>query len=156
MSIIGNFAGTYDPAKVIATFGGVTLSGFTDGDFIRIKYKDARYKMVEGIDGEVGRVRNPSMAGIIEVVLSSTSKANVDLSNIVNEIGVGKAVPFLLTDLSGESWVTASKAWIANAPESIFGKTVTERTWIIECADLEKQDAGVNNNSIFDYVLSLF
>jgi len=136
---VGDFQGTYAAEKVIVTVGGVIVSGFTDGDFITVKYDEDRYMAKSGADGEVGRSKNASRLGTIDIVLSSTSQANDELSALFNLAQIGgydNPVPFGVADLSGRSFAGASKSWIKTAPDLSFGKEITERTWVLQAADL--------------------
>lgn len=135
----GDFQGTYAAEKVVVTVGGVIVTGFTDGDFITAKYDEDRYVKKVGADGEVGRSRNPSKAGTVEIVLSATSKANDELSalfNLAQIAGIDPPIPIAVADLSGRSLAFASKGWVKTAPDLVFGKEVGERTWTLDCADL--------------------
>lgn len=135
----GDFQGTYAAEKVIITIGSVIVSGFTDGDFLTAKYDEDRYFKKVGADGEVGRSKNGSRSGTIEVVLSGTSPANDELSALFNLAqigGIDAPMPMGVADLSGRSVVAASKAWLKTAPDMVFGKEIGERTWTFDCADM--------------------
>lgn len=135
----GDFQGTYAAEKVIITIGGVTISGFTDGDFVTVKYDEDRYTKKAGADGEVGRSKNASRAGTVEVVLSGTSAANDELSALFNLAqigGIDPPVPIAVADLSGRSLAAASNAWIKTVPDLVFGKDITDRSWVFDTADL--------------------
>ena len=139
MSGQGNFQGTYDPAQVIITVGGTIVTGFADGDFITAKYDEDRYNAKAGADGEVGRTKNASRLGTIEIVLASTSLANTELSALFNLSllgGIDNPIPVGVADLSGRGLVVASKCWLKTAPDFVRGKEITENTWVLAAADL--------------------
>ena len=141
----GDYQGTYAPEKVVVTVGGVTVSGFADGDFITAAYDEDRYFKRVGSDGEVGRAKNASKAGTIEIVLSQTSGANDELNAIFGLsalAGIDAAVPVAVADLSGRSLVFASKAWLKTAPEMIMSKEIGDRTWVLDCADMVFSHGG--------------
>lgn len=143
----GDFQGTYAAEKVIVTVGGVNVNGFTDGDFLTAKYDEDRYFKKTGADGEVGRSKNASRAGTIEVVLSGTSAANDELSALFNLAqigGIDAPIPMGVADLSGRSLVGASKAWLKTAPDMVFGAEIGERTWTFDCADMVFNYGGNN------------
>lgn len=147
----GVYHGTYDPEKVIITFGKAILHGFIDGDFVTAKFDEDRYYKIKGADGEVGRSRNPSRAGSIEINLMQTSSANRVLSNLLFTAGrtdITKIVPFSVVDLSGKSLLFSSKSWIKSIPDFTFGMDVGECKWIFDCADLEVFHAGTTDNSL--------
>jgi hypothetical protein len=144
----GIYHGTYAAEKVIITFNNVIITGFTDGDFITAKYDEERYYKVKGTDGEVGRSRNPSRAGVVEVVLMATSPVNKELSDLLTVSEVSKVAPISVQDLSGNSLVFASKSWIKSAPDFVRGKEVGETKWTFDCADLEMYYDGTTDNSL--------
>jgi hypothetical protein len=136
----GNFQGTYSADQVIVTVGGVIVSGFADGDFITAQYDEDRFTKMVGADGEVGRSKNPSRAGNIEITLAASSRANDELSalfNLDSLAGVDAPIAIAVSDLSGRTVIGASKGWIKSAPEVTFGKEIGERVWVLDCADLQ-------------------
>ena len=135
----GDYQGTYAAEKVIVTVGGVIVNGWTDGDFLTVKYDEDRYTHKAGADGEVGRAKTASRAGTIEMTLSATSTANDELSllfNLANIGGIDPPIPVGIADLSGRSFAGAAKAWIKTAPDMTFGKEVGERVWTLQAAGL--------------------
>lgn len=143
----GNYQGTYAAEKVIVTYGGVIITGFGDSDFITVKYRDDRYMDYVGADGEVGRSKNASRVGDIEITLSATSEANDQLSAVFNLSqlgGIDAPLPFGVADLSGRSFAGASKAWLKTAPDLTFGKEITDRVWALTAADLVINFGGNN------------
>ena len=148
----GVFHGTYNAEKVIITFNSVIITGFTDGDFVTVKFDEDRYFKVKGTDGEVGRSRNPSKAGTAEITLMSTSAANTELSDILMTATESKVAPFSVKDLSGSSLAYASKAWIKTAPDFTRGMEVGETVWILDMADLEIQYGGTTDDSLISSI----
>lgn len=141
----GDYQGTYAAEKVVVTVGGVIVTGFTDGDFITAKYDEDRYMSKAGADGEVGRSKNASRMGTIEVVLSSSSFANDELSALFNlgQIGgIDNPVPIGVADLSGRDVATCSNGWIKTTPDMVKGKEISDRTWVFQAADLTLNFGG--------------
>jgi len=146
MSGPGTYQGTYAAEKVVVAVGGVIVSGFGDGDFITAKFDEDRFVKRVGADGEVGRSKNASKSGTIEIVLSGTSGANDELTRLFNLNmigGVDAIIPVSVVDLSGRTVLFAGKAWLKTAPDVVFGKEISDRTWTIDCADLSY---GVGGN----------
>lgn len=141
----GDYQGTYAAEKVVVTVGGVIVTGWGDGDYITAKYDEDRYMAKVGADGEVGRSKNASRLGTIEMVLSSSSKANDELSSLFNlgQIGgIDSPVPVAVSDLSGRDAAFCSNGWLMTTPEMVKGKEVGERTWVFQCADLTLNFGG--------------
>lgn len=153
---LGNFQGTYDPSKVIITIDGVSLHGFGGDDFFTAKYDDDRYTKAKGIDGEVTRIRSLSTSGTLEFTLAASSAANGELNQFNPDFGYIGVAPISITDLSGETVISAEKSWLKVAPEIGMGKEVGEYKWIFDCARMEIVYGGAQNNSVFDLVRNLF
>lgn len=135
----GDLQGTYSAEQVIITVGDVIVTGFTDGDYVTAAYSDQRYTAKAGADGEVARSKTASRMGTIEIVLSHTSAANNELSQLFNLAlmgGESPTVPIQVTDLSGTGQVTASNAWLQSSPDFVRSNEISEVTWTFECADL--------------------
>lgn len=133
--------GTYDPAQVVVTVGGVIVSGFSDGDHITCRRdEDVFFKRV-GSDGGVARARNANKSGEFEFKLLQTSEANDQLSalfatdDLLNDGLV--VIPVAVLDGSGRSLAVATQCWLKTLPEAVFGKEVSERVWVISAADLK-------------------
>ena len=141
----GDYQGTYAAEKVIFTVGGVILSGWTDGDYITVKYDEDRYMSKAGADGEVGRSKNASRMGTFEAVLSSSSKANDELSAIFNLAqigGIDNPIPIAMADLSGRDVAFCSNGWLKTTPDMVKGKEIGDRTWTFQAADLTMNFGG--------------
>lgn len=138
--------GSYDPAQVVATVGGVILSGFSDGDSIIARRSEEMYFLRVGTDGGVGRARNANKSGEFEFKLLQTSRANDMLSALIaanDLINDGLiVVPIAVFDGSGRSLAVATQCWIKSIPEATFGKEVSERVWVFSAADLKVFHGG--------------
>lgn len=152
---LGNFQGTYDPSKVIVTIGGVSLHGFTDGDFFTAEYDEDRYTKIKGVDGEVGRIRTVSTSGKIEFVLSSASQANYELNRFNPDYGYIGVAPISINDLSGNTVIVAESSWLKTSPPITKGKEVGEYKWVFDCAQMQIVVGGQTNNSVFDMIRSM-
>jgi hypothetical protein len=140
--------GSYDPAQVIVTVGGIILSGFSDGDHITARRAEDNYFTRVGADGGVARARNANKMGEFEFKLLQTSTANDLLSalfavdDLVND-GL-TLVPVAVIDGSGRSLAVATQCWLKTLPEGVFGKEVSERIWVLTAADLKIFHGGGN------------
>jgi hypothetical protein len=140
--------GSYDPAQVICTVGGVILSGFSDGDSIIARRSEEMYFTRVGTDGGVARARNANKMGEFEFKLLQTSSVNDLLSSLlaVDDLTNDGLVvlPISVLDGSGRSLAAATQCWIKSVPEATFGKEVSERVWIFSAADLKIFYGGGN------------
>lgn len=152
----GKYHGTYDPEKVIVTIGDNIITGFTAGDFITAKYDDDRYFKIIGVDGEVGRIRNPSNSGTVEITLMASSEANqwFSANGIAEKYGINKPFNLGIRDLSGKTVLFSEKSWIKSYNDISFSDEISDRVWTIDCADLMMVIGGSNSNSLFDSVVA--
>lgn len=136
----------YDPDQVLVIVAGIPLSGWADGEFVRVEYESDAFEDVCGTDGEVSRSKTNDFRATVTVRLMQTSPSNALLSalhtadrNTPGGVGVG---PFLLQDQSGSSLLAGEKCWIRKAPPSSWDRTPTEREWTIRVARLEQFEGG--------------
>lgn len=132
----------YDPKQIVVSIAGLLLaSGFSENNMVKVTREEAVFEKKTGVDGEVTRVRLHNNSGMATVTLMQSSEGNDTLSGLLerdkaapNGAGIGA---FLLKDLNGNTLVRASKAWVKGYPETSFDKSVSERAWEIELADIE-------------------
>lgn len=140
--------GSYDPAQVICTVGGVLLSGFSDGDSIVARRSEDMYFTRVGTDGGVARARNSNKMGEFEFRLLQTSSVNDLLSALLATDDLSNdgtvVVPISVLDGSGTSLCAATQCWIKSIPEATFSKEVSERIWVFSAADLKIFHGGGN------------
>ena len=138
---------TYDPTEVVLTVGGVPLSGFTDGAFIKVSRDEDAYMKAVGADGQVSRAKNANKSGSITITLKQTSPANDVLSGyaLADEVGNAGLVPVLIKDLLGTTLVSSSGAWVKKVSDTEMGKEISDREWVLDC---ESINMVVGGNSI--------
>jgi hypothetical protein len=128
------FVKTYDPKKVIVTFGGVPLTGFADGTFVSVTAPTDRFSKKVGADGEVARTRSNDDTHEVTLTLIQTSLSNSYLSSIaaidkVSNLGIR---PLTITDLSGGTIFFWPQAWIRKTPDTDFAKESGDRAWVFD------------------------
>lgn len=130
----------YSPDAISLSLNGIPISGFADGEFIRIEKESDAFADVVGTDGEVSRSRTNDDRATVTVMLMQTSDSNVLLSalhNLDKETPGGAGVGVLLIrDAQGNSLYTASECWISKEPDVSFDREPTSREWTLRCADL--------------------
>src|SRR5690554_1526750 len=96
---------TYDPKQVQLIVGGVPLSGFADGTFVRVGRRNVAWDLVAGADGEGTRTKSNDKTGFFEFELMQSSQSNQYLSNLAlsDELNNAGVVPVLVKDGSGAS-----------------------------------------------------
>jgi hypothetical protein len=135
---------TYDPKKVILTFGGHQLTGFAEGTAIKIKRKEDMWTMQIGVDGEGTRSKSNNKSAEVEAILMQSSNSNDALSilALVDENTNGAALPLTCVDLSGRSLFQAESAWIRKYPDSDFADKAGPRSWFFDIDLLVVNVAG--------------
>jgi len=145
---MAELTGSYDPAQVIVSVGGVIVSGWSDGDAIIARRSEDMNMMRVGIDGGVGRARNANKSGEFEFKLLQTSDVNDLFSSLLATDDLTNdglsvfSIP--VVDGSGRSLCSASQCWSKSIPEATFGKEVSERVWVFSAADLKIFHGGGN------------
>jgi len=71
---------TYDPVLFSASFGGVPIQGFADGEVIKIVMNEDLWKNYCGTDGEVAWSRQKDKRALISFFIKITSATNDALS----------------------------------------------------------------------------
>jgi hypothetical protein len=146
---IGGFK-RYDAAQVTVLICNLLIdSGFAEngGEFLTIQQDADDYEDVTGVDGEVARSASNNRAATIELTLMQTSDGNTVLTALQNAGLLAKngsdVGSFLVRDrVSGLRMYTATKCWIAKAPDASFASKVGNVKWKIRVADLGRVDAG--------------
>jgi hypothetical protein len=136
----------YDPDQIRVNLAGLPLSGWADGEFVRIERESDAFDDVVGTDGEVTRSKTNDHRATVTLRLMQSSDSNDLLSSLYNldrnspnGAGVG---PLLIRDAGGRSLFVAEKAWIRRPPDVVFDRTATEREWVIRCANLIETHGG--------------
>jgi hypothetical protein len=132
---MSQFLGTYDPEKVSVIIGGLTMSGFADGDFVKIAPQDADlYKIHVGAHGEMARTKNSNKVGFVTFTLKATSPSNKILDAMKNS---PTPVPVMVKDSSDSAFIaSAANGWVNKQPEVSRGSEEAKIEWVIACDEL--------------------
>jgi len=141
---------TYNPGAVILTIGGTPVSGYADGTFIRVERKNDSFTMVSGADGVVSRSKTNDFSGTITLTLAQTSPLNAVLSAFAaaDELTNKGIFPVSCMDSSSSmikgqySLHFSAYGWIRKPASAEYGKDISNREWVIDCADLMMFAAG--------------
>lgn len=137
---------TFDPDQIVFSFALLPIKGWAEDTFINVSRITEAFTSVAGADGEVVRTKSNDNRLRIEVTLMATSDSNDVLSALhnvdleePNGAGVG---PLSLMDLSGRQLLAEPEAWIANAPDIEYSRSVGSRTWVFETSGEGKRFDG--------------
>ena len=120
----------FDPKRMELSYAGFALQDPAE-DFISVSFDRPRFSMVQGIDGDAAKIRNPLRAGRIRVTLMQGSPSNNRLTEIllVDEISGLASFPFLARDRNGGTVIFAATAFLTSIPPIDFGITPKNRIW---------------------------
>ena len=141
------FQGTYDPKKVLVTFGPVLFSGFADGTFINAARNNQGVNLAVGSTGDAARAISNDKSGIVTLTLLQSSTVNGQMSAIAKlDEGSGDGVhPLFIKDLRGLDLVKAGAAWIQKIADYSRGREIGDGNteWAIETDDLDIFHGGL-------------
>lgn len=121
---------TYDPKKIMLTFGTVIFTGFGE-TVVSIEPGGDAFEMAQGADGTIDRTNKNMNHYIVTVTLKQTSITNDDLSriHIADKLSNTGKFPLTVKDLNGTSDFFAPIAWIIGDPTSDYAATSGDREW---------------------------
>ncbi|MDR2150129.1 MAG: DUF3277 family protein [Spirochaetaceae bacterium] len=125
---------TYDPKKVVITFGGTPISGYADGTFVDVSPSSDFFSKKVGADGEVARAMNNDNTHRVQITLQQSSLSNAVLGALKaadKATGLGMA-PLTITDLNGTTLFSWPQAWIVADPAWGYAKENTDRVWAFD------------------------
>jgi hypothetical protein len=136
----------YDPDQVTVSFAGQNITGWADGEFVRIEQETDNFSDVVGTDGEVVRSKTNDRRATITFLLMQTSDSNDVLSALANNdlanSGGEEVNPFVVKDLQGRAIFQAENAWISKPPDVSFDREATAREWTLRCDSIVRLDGG--------------
>lgn len=125
---------TYNSANVTMVFGGKLITGWADGDFVKVSFNEDAVMLTVGTDGIGTRSFSRNTSGNVEITLMASSPSNdyfsaVYLADQQSQTG---ALPFLLRDASGLTLVTAETMWVKKMSDVMFSRQVSQRVITLE------------------------
>jgi len=135
---------TYDPKRVIITFGGIPISGFASGTFINATPSSDRFSKVVGADGEVSRSKSADETSEVTITLLQSSLSNQYLSGVesLDRLTDKGILPLTITDLNGGTLKFWPQAWITKAPDLGFAAEHTDREWTFNTGNVAASNTG--------------
>lgn len=121
---------TYDPKAVVITFGGITFTGYPEGDFFEVTGEDG-FESREGADGSEDRINKNKLGKNVNITLMATSITNDALSAIYKldvETNQGK-LPLSIIDLNGTMSLFSAQAYIMHDGDKTGGDSLATVTW---------------------------
>lgn len=121
---------TYNPAKIIVTFGGVPVTGYVEDSFVKLERNGDVFEVSEGADGTVDRTNRNAFSYVATIVLKQVSPTNDAFMDIMqadqsDDNGI-KALQ--ITDIGGTLQFSAD-AWIEKDPSRDMARKMGSREW---------------------------
>jgi hypothetical protein len=135
---------TYDPKKVIITFGSIILTGVMDGTFITVTQNGDSFEKLKGADGGVDRVNKNANDYSVAITLKQTSPSNDALSSahIADKLSNTGKQPLTIKDVNGTSLFFARQAWVAKEPDPEYSDSISGREWRLDTGVAEQFIGG--------------
>jgi Protein of unknown function (DUF3277) len=135
----------YSPDLIIVTWGAIIISGYADGEFVTAERDEDAYQKKIGATGDVVRVRSLNRGGSIKIVLQQSARTN-DLLSAAYALDQGfnsfQTLPMMIKDLNGTTLIHAANTWIKKLPGVMFGKDLSNREWVFDCANIDTFISG--------------
>lgn len=149
---------TYSPRDVVVTLAGIhSVTGYAEGEFIRI-VKDIKPFIKHGsMDGEIARVYNKDQGWRVELTIMQSSPTNDILSMLYNvdiATRMGK-FPLMIKDTKGSTSFLALTAWVEDLPRVSFSGQLETRTWILGCSEVAMNIGGNVDQSLVEQAILL-
>lgn len=132
---------SYDSNEVVIVINGLTVTGYTDGTFVKVAYNANQIEEVVGAEGEVTRVPSNDRSATVEITLMQTSSSNATLMVLGQQDRKDGSGIFsiLVKGNNGEVLHSGNRAWIKKLPEYSYGKQAENRIWVISVAELLRE-----------------
>jgi hypothetical protein len=136
---------TYQPDKVVVSFGGIPITGYAPDTFVSAARNNDTWSINVGSGSDATRTKSGDKSGRVEVTLLAESASNAELEaqRALDELTGTGLRPLFVKDLSGGDTITAGTAWVVKPPDQEKGNTGSNRVWIFETGDLEIVNAGI-------------
>lgn len=136
---------TYNPKKVLVSFGPILISGYADGVFIEAARNNQSVNLAVGSTGAGARAISNDKSGTVTITLlqSATVNALLSAAQKLDEATGDGVEPLLIKDLSGLDVISAPEAWIQQPAAGSYAREIENRVWVFETADLDIAIAGI-------------
>lgn len=129
---------SYSPEDVNINIAGViTVSGLSQDTFVQISKDQQNFITKVSSDGVVSRTHTGGRTYNLSLTLHSASESNKALTYLALADDVSKRAkfPVFVKDTLGSTLLFAPTAWIEQIPDTSFAADITDRAWVIKCAN---------------------
>ena len=130
---------TYDSKEVNLIIEGVAITGEAEGTWITAQRTEDDFTEHVGARGEVAIAETNNFTGEISVTLDVTSPSNAYLYGLAMRRGKRAIVSSAIVDANedGGIRVSASQSRVRRPANYESSNEITQREWVIFCANLE-------------------
>ena len=115
---------TYKPDQVSVVVGGIIVN---DWESLDVAFDEDKWNFKSGSAGELTRVKNSNIKGVITINIPQTTSPNLQLTAVHNS---DATIPVEILDLSGLSIYSMPEASSVKHPNAPFSKNdASEREW---------------------------
>ena len=135
----------YDLSLVFLTINGTIITGFADGDAIKVAMDSNTFDDMVGADGEVTRHTTNDKRGTLTIRLNYGSLSNVViqiLASLDESLGLGTA-NIAVIDAKGGSLVRSPYSWIQKRPDLTLGKAPGPVEWVWRGSEVDTTYAAL-------------
>lgn len=135
---MSNLLRDWDPSQLSVIAGGQIISGFADGESVKVEPNEDAVTLQVGSQGHAVRTHNANKSGKITLILLHTSESNSVLQGFkkTDELSKTGTFPVLIRDNSGGDLVTCEACWVMKQPSASYGKEATNKEWVLETHNL--------------------
>jgi len=130
---------SYDSMEVNLVVGGVVITGVASGSWITVERSEDDFTEYTGAQGEVAMAESNNRTGEITVTLDNTSPSCAYLYGLSKKRGKAALVDVAVIDANedGGIMMSAPEARVRRPANYESGNEITEREFVIFCADLD-------------------
>lgn len=148
----------YSPEDVLVVLAGaITIAGMAEGTFISVSKEDSPFVTKVSADGVVSRSYTNSQVYNITLTLHSASSSNDALTKLwlIDEATQRGKFSVMIKDPLGSSLLYSNVGWVSKTPQLEFGDKITNREWVITCANADINYGGnESTDEMFEGLLS--
>ncbi|MGL4445599.1 MAG: hypothetical protein ACRCU1_18395 [Alsobacter sp.] len=133
-------SGMYDPLDWKLTFGGILITGFVTGSFLKVMHRTPAATTIIGADGEGTFVVSHDRSGQCEFTLRREVSVNLALSAKLNLVRRGSRLaigPLFVENVRTKSTAKATNAILVKSPDMEGATDYTPIIWTLEAIKLD-------------------
>jgi hypothetical protein len=138
---------TFNSSRITMVYGGKLITGWADGDFVKVTFNSDAVTLTMGTDGLGTRSFSRDFSGTVEITLLASSPSNDYLSSVfvADQQTSSGTLPFILREQGGATLVTAETMWVKKQVDVAYSRQVSARVWTLETDNMTVVAAGTTS-----------